>query len=81
VHFDDPDGDVEKIGAAVTFSGSRSQVGPTNIVPSPGDLEEGTVAVGLSLTAPVAGTYELEVRLVDAADNDSNKLKVNVTAQ
>ena len=81
IRFMDSDGDVDQIAAAVTFAGTRTEVGPATIQPSPGDVEVGSVAVGLSLTPPVAGTYELEVWLLDEADNKSNKLTVSVTAQ
>ena len=81
IRFTDSDGDVDQIAAAVTFAGARTEVGPANIQPSPGDVKEGSVAVGLSLSPPVAGTYELEVWLLDESDNKSNKLTVSVTAQ
>lgn len=81
IRFMDSDGDVDQIAAAVTFAGTRTEVGPETIQPSPGDVEVGSVAVGLSLAPPVAGTYELEVWLLDEADNKSNKLTVSVTAQ
>jgi len=79
--FSDPDGDVLEAGIEIVLpNGSRQALPPTPVASAEG-LLEGTVALTLAIVPPMAGSYDLEIWLIDSGENDSNRLTVALTAE
>jgi len=79
--FDDVDGDVEQIAVAVTTPGGARQEVPPAPIQTTGEPEHGVVQWALLLSPPAAGTYTLELWVIDGSDNASNHLTSDVIAQ
>jgi hypothetical protein len=77
----DGDADLTSLYIAVTTPAGQSQtVGPS---PAAGveNRRAGTLSFSFTLNVAAPGDYQLELWLVDAADNESNHLTGTVTAQ
>jgi hypothetical protein len=79
--FTDGDGDVDQIAAAITLPGSpRTELDPVPVQTMGGDTE-GTVNYGFVITPPIAGTYVIELWLIDDDDHVSNTLAADLVVQ
>ena len=79
--FTDRDGDLDLIAVTVvTPDDSRVDLAPAPIQ-IPGGLTEGQLTWAVILQPPAAGRYDLELSVIDEADNDSNTLTTSLTAQ
>ena len=78
--YQDGDGDVASLYIRVTTPDRQSQT----IGPSPASgvsgRRAGTLGFGFALSVESAGDYVLELWVVDARDNESNRLSGTVTA-
>ena len=79
--FDDPDGDLSQVGVEITLPNGTKQALPKSAVQGASGLKEGPVDVALVVLPPTAGTYGIDVFVVDQAGHESNHLTVDVTAQ
>src|SRR5687767_12431845 len=79
--FEDPDGDLDQLGAAITLPDqSKQQLAMTDLA-NVGSMTDGTLGWALIVVPPAAGTYKLELWITDAVGHESNRLETNATAQ
>jgi len=78
--FDDPDGDLEELGAEITMPDGMRQALPMTDLIGVGDMTSGTLAWRMIVVPPTAGTYTLSLWLADADGHESNRLEATATA-
>jgi hypothetical protein len=79
--FTDPDGDLADLGVELTLPDQSKQSLPMTPLQNVGTMTSGTIAWALIVTPPTAGTYQLELWIVDAEDHASNRLGGTITVQ
>lgn len=80
VVFSDPDEDASEFAVkAASPIGQSTTVGPKPARGSPGRTD-GQLSFGVHLDPQVAGTYMLEIWMVDEAGNESNRLRGDIEA-
>lgn len=72
--FDDPDGDLDELGAEVVMPGGARQAFPMTDVRNVATTTEGTITWAMVVVPPAAGAYQLELWVTDADGNASNRL-------
>ncbi len=81
VGFDDPDGDLEELGIEITLPDQSKQTVPMTPLQNIGTMTSGSIAWSLIIAPPAAGTYGMDLWVVDANGNASNRLDAALTAQ
>lgn len=72
--FHDADSDADRFAAAITTpDGTRQEVAPSK-APGTSGQTSGQVGFLVAVAPPVAGTYTLELWMIDEAGNESNHL-------
>jgi hypothetical protein len=79
--FADPDGDATNLGVELTLPDQSKQALPTTPLQNVGTMTSGSIAWALIVTPPSPGTYKLALWILDAADNESNRLDGTITVQ
>ena len=78
--FDDPDGNLEQLGAEVTLPDHSVQALPMTDLIGVGTMKTGTLGWRMAVIPPMAGEYKLSLWLTDADGNESNRLETTATA-
>lgn len=81
VGFDDPDCDLEELGIEITLPDQSKQTVPMTPLQNIGTMTSGSIAWSLIIAPPAAGTYKMDLWVVDANGNASNRLDAALTAQ
>lgn len=79
--INDPDGDVTQIGMEVTLPDGNKQSLPKTQAQGTAGVKEGQVALVLAFGPPAAGSYALDVFVVDGKGRESNRLSTTLTAK
>jgi len=74
LHFEDPDGDVRDLLIEFRLPTGVTQSLPRTPAQDVQDRTTATLSVVAAITAPVAGRYDFNLRLADAAGHESNRL-------
>jgi hypothetical protein len=80
LHFDDPDGDLDQLGAEITLPDQTRQALPMTNLIGVGSMTTGTLGWRMLVVPPSAGDYTLSLWLTDASGNESNRLEAVATA-
>lgn len=80
LHFDDPEGDLDQLGAEITIPDGTKQALRNVDLSTVGTVTTGTLTWALIVVPPAAGTYTLALWVTDANGNDSNRLETTATA-
>lgn len=81
VGFEDADGDLMELGVELTLPDTSKQTLPMTPLQNIGTMTSGSIAWSLIIAAPAAGAYQMELWIVDANGNTSNRLDAALTAQ
>lgn len=79
--FTDEDGDITQLGAALIAPSSARQEAPLLDVTGQTMAPAGALTFQLVVAPPSAGSYQLEVWLLDDAGHTSNRLTAGLDAQ
>ena len=81
IAFNDPDGDLEQLGAEITLPDGSKQTLPMTNLQNVGTMTDGSIGWALIVVPPSAGTYHMSLWITDADGHTSNKLEASATAQ
>lgn len=79
--FDDPDGDLDTLGAEVVMPDGTRQAFAKTDVRNVGATTEGTLSWAMYVVPPAAGSYQLELWVTDIDGNASNRLTGSFVVQ
>ncbi len=79
--FTDPDGDADLMQIDIMMPNGQPVAVPDTVLTGVDGLTAGTINWNLTLTPPLAGTYDITLRVVDVEGNVSNELQDSFDAQ